>query len=278
MKRGIVAALTAMLLSAVLTACGDDDAAESGSSDSKIRYIYGETAIPDIPCENAHSEGKLMLVPESADSAKQQQCLDSMVFETHTFGDITVNLVGDSVRIDETGFPGSIYTQNLRVEVEKNGVMIEEDGRYNDTIIYVSQFASEYRLFADKIGDYLDVYSLDYPVIAMKYYFDDAPERTVTTSVEFAVIQDNELCYGFVGVFEEGLGVRLNPDGDGAKPGTMLAVNSTDKSVCRVGVFSSDEFTVVDGKTLVDEEAGIRYTFDFSDPLPFELYTVERTN
>lgn len=49
-----------------------------------------------------------------------------------------------------------------------------------------------------------------------------------------------------------------------------------DGEVCRVGIFSSDEFSIADGKTLIDEEAGIRYTFDFSDPLPFELYTAEK--
>lgn len=255
---------------------GAKDESTQGESAQKVRYFYGETAIPDIPCGDGGFEGKANLVWEGEDSVKLQQSLDSMVFETHTFGDYAVRLVGDQVRTDEANFPGSIYTQNLRVEVEKNGVMIEEDGRYNNTVTYVAQFYDEYRLFTDKIGDYLDVYDLDYPVIAMRYYYDDAPERTVMTAVEFVVIQDNEFCDGFVGVFEEGLGVMLNPDGDGRKPGTLLALNSTDNGVCRMGIFSSDEFTVADGKTLIDEEAGIRYTFDFSDPLPFELYTAEK--
>lgn len=316
MKKQIVAILMVMFIFAGLAACGSNDAAEPGGSRSsaaddsesdsssksdvsdsggtkaggandestqgesteKVRYIYGEAAIPDIPCGDGGFEGKADLVWESEDRDKLQRSLDSMVFETHTFGDYTVSLVGDSVRTDEANFPGSIYAQKLRVEVEKNGVMVEEDGRYNDTVTYVAQFYDEYRLFADKIGDYLDVYDLDCPVIAMRYYFDDDPGRTVMTAVEFAVIQDNELLYGFVGVFEEGLGVMLNPDGDGTKPGTMLALNSADNGTCRAGIFSSDEFTVADGKTLIDEEAGIRYIFDFSDPLPFELYTAEKMN
>ena len=255
---------------------GAKDESLQDDSTEKVRYIYGETAIPDIPCGDGGFEGKANLVWEGEDSVKLQQSLDSMVFETHTFGDYTVRLVGDQVRTDEANFPGSIYTQNLRVEVEKNGVLVEEDGQYNNTITYLSQFLTEYRLFADKIGEYLGVYDLDYPVIAMKYYYDDAPERTVMTAVEFAVIRDNEFCSGFVGVFEEGLGVMLNFDGDGTKPGTMLMLNSTDNQICRMGIFSSNKFTVADGKTLIDEEAGIKYTFDFSDPLPFELYTAEK--
>ncbi|MDE5590290.1 MAG: hypothetical protein K2J60_14320 [Acetatifactor sp.] len=285
MKKQIIATLTAAFIFAGLAACGSSDGTEANGakdvsaqdeSTEKVRYIYGETEIPDIPCGDGGFEGKAELVWEGEDIVKLQQSLDSMVFETHTFGDYTVRLVGDKVRTDEANFPGSIYTQNLRVEVEKNGVMVEEDGGYNDIITYVTQFFMEYRLLADKIGDYLDMYDLDCPVIAMKYYYDDDSERTVMTAVEFAVIQNNEFYSGFVGFFEEGLGVMLNPDGDGTKPGTMLALNNADNAVCRMGIFSSDEFAVVDGKTLIDEEAGIRYTFDFSNPLPFELYTGEK--
>lgn len=295
MKKQIIVMFTAAFIFVGLAACGSSDGTEANGakdvsaqdestrdentqdeSTEKVRYNYGETEIPDIPCGDGGFEGKAELVWEGEDIVKLQQSLDSMVFETHTFGDYTVRLVGDKVRTDEANFPGSIYTQNLRVEVEKNGVMVEEDGGYNDTVTYVTQFFMEYRLFADKIGDYLDMYDLDCPVIAMKYYYDDDSERTVMTAVEFAVIQDNEFYSGFVGVFEEGLGVMPNPDGDWTKPGTMLALNSADNVVCRMGIFSSDEFAVADGKTLIDEEAGIRYTFDFSDPLPFELYTGEK--
>lgn len=254
---------------------GAEEESAQDEGEEKVRYIYGETAIPDIPCGDGGFEGKADLVWESEDRIKLQQALDSMVFETHTFGDYTVSLVGDSVRIDEANYPGSIYAQNLRVEVEKNGVMIEEDGQYNDTFTYAVQFYTEFRLFADKIGNYLAVYDLDYPVVAMRYYFDNDPERTVMTALEFAVLQDDEMLSGFVGMCDEGLGVMLNPD-HAAGPATMLVLNGADNRVCRMGIFSSDEFTVADGKTLIDEEAGIRYTFDFSDPLPFELYTAEK--
>ena len=172
MKKQIIATLTAAFIFAGLAACGSSDGTEANGakdvsaqdestrdentqdeSTEKVRYIYGETEIPDIPCGDGGFEGKAELVWEGEDIVKLQQSLDSMVFETHTFGDYTVRLVGDKVRTDEANFPGSIYTQNLRVEVEKNGVMVEEDGGYNDTVTYVTQFFMEYRLFADKIGD-----------------------------------------------------------------------------------------------------------------------------
>lgn len=300
MKRQITAALTAAFILGGLAACGNSDATAAGGagdesaqdknaqdestqeesaqeeSAEKVRYSYGEAEIPDIPCGNGSFEGKADCQADSEDSIKLQQALGSMVFETHTFGDYTVSLVGDSVRTDEANFPGSIYVQNLRVEVERNGVIIENNGRYNDTCIYVNQCMTEYRLFENKLGSYLDVYDLDCPVVAMRYYFDGNPERVVVTAVEFAVIQEDEFCSGFTGVFEEGLGVMLNPDGDGSRPSTMLSLNSTDQEVCRMGIFGSDEFIAADGKTLIDEEAGIRYTFDFSDPLPFELFTAEK--
>lgn len=256
---------------------GAKDESTQDESTEKVRYIYGKTAIPDIPCGDGDFEGKADLVWESEDRVKLQQALDSMVFESHNFGDYMVSLVGDSVRIDEANFPGSIYTQNLRVEVEKNGVMIEEDGGYNDTFTYATQFYTEYRLFTDKIGNYLDVYDLDCPVIAMRYYYDDDPERTVKTAVEFAVLREDTFYEGFVGMCDEGIGVMLNPD-HATRPATMLVLNNADNGVCRMGIFGSDEFTAVDGRTLIDEEAGIRYTFDFSDPLPFELYTAEKLN
>lgn len=121
----------------------------------KVIEIYGEAEIPNIPCGSDTDEGKASTI---TDSEALKQCLDSMVFETHTFGDYKVSLVGDSVRIDKENFPDSIYTQELRIEVEKNGAKISGDGYYCDTFVYVSQFTVEYRLFTDKIGSYIDIY------------------------------------------------------------------------------------------------------------------------
>jgi len=239
----------------------------------KVTGIYGETEIPDIPCGDKDYEGKASAMKASNEL---KQCLYSMVFETHIFGDYKVSLVGDSVRTDKANFPGSIYTQDLRVVVEKNGEEMEGSGNYNDTVLYVAQFFKEYRLFEDKIGSYLDVYELENPVIAMRYFYEDDSARAVTKAVEFATIQNNKICSGFVGKSAEGTGVVINPNMDGNDPRTILALNDKGSGNCRVSIFAADEFKVIDGKTLVDEEAGIRYSFNFADPPQFELYSTEK--
>lgn len=273
MKKQTAAVIVTVLIFSGITACGKEPAGKQGEAGT---YIYGQAEIPDIPCGDDSFEGKADLSPDSGDSVKLQKALECMVFETHTFGDYTVRLVGDQVRTDKDDFPDSIYAQKLRVEVEKNGEKLAESVFCNDTVIYVSQFSTEYRLFTDKLGSYLDVYDLDCPVIAMRYYFEDDDKRIVTKAVEFAVIENGELNSGFAGVFEAGLGVMQNLEGDTARPETMLTVNSTDSATCRVGIFEADEFTITDGKTLVDEAAGIRYVFDFTVPLQFELFAAER--
>lgn len=251
----------------------DTDINTENEPAEKVRAIYGETEIPDIACGSDTNEGKASTV---TDSEALKQCLDSMVFETHTFGDYKVSLVGDNVRIDKENFPDSIYTQKLRIEVEKNGVKISRDGYYCDTFVYVSQFAVEYRLFTDKIGSYIDIYELDYPVIAMRYYYVDDSKSSVKSAVEFATIQNDEVCNGFVGVSEKGTGVVLNPDTDRSESDPMLVLNPEDGANCRISVFESDKFNIVDSKTLSDEAAGIKYTFNFSDPPQYELYTSEK--
>lgn len=250
----------------------DNDSAASGSSE-KVIGIYGETEIPDIPCGNADLEGKASTVE---DRGALEKCLDSMVFETHTFGDYTISLVGDSVRTDKTNFPNSIYAQNLRAEVKKNGKKLGGYCKYNGTVLYESQFLIEYMLLADKIGNYLSVYELDAPVIAMRYFYDDN-DRAVTKAVEFAMIRNDELFDSFVGVCAKDTGIILNHDLDPNDPKTMLALNSEDDARCRVSVFAADEFKIADKKTLTDDIAGIKYTFNFSDPPQMEFYTVEKS-
>lgn len=243
------------------------------NSVEKVTGIYGETEIPDIPCGRIDFEGKASTIE---DYDVLEQCLNSMVFETHTFGDYTVRLVGDSVRTDKVNFPNSIYTQSLRVEVEKNGENIHGSGNYSAIVMYVSQFQTEFRLLTDKIGGYLTLYELEEPVIAMRYFFDDNPERTVTKTVDFVTIQNNNLCNGFVGVCAKDTGVIINPELDVNNPNTILVLNQEEGRKCGVSIFAADEFKVIDGKTLVDEKAGIKYTFNFSDLPQQELYTTEK--
>lgn len=292
MKKQVAAILTIALALGSLTACSEGNAEKHSDTQNsvtdiaavnsaenkpseKVTGIYGETEIPDIPCGLIEYEGKATILPEQ-DILKQS--LESMIFETHTFGEYTVNLVGDCVRTDRTNFPDSIYTQKLRIEVEKNGTKIEGDGRYNRTVLYESQFCTEFRLLEEHIGNYLDVYELDNPVIAMRYFYDDDSARAVAKAVEFATIQNDQVCCGFVGISSKNTGVVLNPSTDESSTNTtstILALNESDGVNCRVSVFAADEFEVVDGKTLVDKEAGIRYNFEFSDPPQMILYSTE---
>ena len=250
------------------------DYSQAGSYSAETIGIYGETEIPDIPCGSPETEGKAAINGEN-DALKD--CLDSMIFEKITYGDYTIKLVGDKVRTDKANFPGSIYAQNLRVEVEKNGKNIEGSGRYSDTATYVSQFLKEYRLFEDKIGSYLDVYELEQPVIAMRYFYDDDAERTVTKAVEFAVIKDDELYSDFIADSKAGTGVIINIDNESGDLSKMLTVNSSD-STCRLSVFSADEFTVTDKNTLTDKDAKIKYTFSFTNFPQAVLYSAEKNS
>lgn len=296
MKKIFFSVLTAALILTSITACHANGTAdpfeeqgstadisvsnsnnESSSNISerippeKVIGIYGETDIPDIPGMSSNPEGKA----NDLDWEVLGQCLDSMIFETHAFGEYTIRLVGNLVRTDEVNFPGSIYTHNLRVEVEKNGKPLElrDSAHYCNTLFYVSQLATEFILFSDRIGSYLDIYDLEEPLIAMRYFYADNIERTVTKAVDFAVIKDEELVNGFVGIFEKGTGIELNPDTDSKD---RLILNTDSNTVCRVGIFEADEFKTADKNTLIDEEAGLKYTFNFSEPLQFELYKVER--
>lgn len=236
-----------------------------------ITSIYGETDIPDIPCGNADNEGKANTnLMEVRDALKES--IDSMIFETHTLGNYTVHLVGDNVRTDKKRFPNSIYVQSLRIEVEKNGEKLEGNGNYNDTVIYVSE-CREYRLLIDKIGSYIDIYELENPVIAMRYYYDNVSERTVKNAVEFATIQNSKLLTGFISISDKDTGIILNPNG--TSNNNMLILNP-EKGNCRVNIFSAEEFDIINEKTLIDNSAGIEFVFDFSDPSKMELYTAKK--
>ncbi len=259
---------------------GDDSAPESSDStpdEPKEMGIYGETEIPDIPCGDPDYEGKANTM---SNHDALEQCLDSMVFETHTYGEYTVKLVGESVRTDKKNFPDSIYTQGLHVEVEKNGKEIEAFNNYGSLYLqYGTQYHLEYRLFTDKIGSYLDLYDLDTPVIAFRYFFDEDPGREVTKTVSFAMIWNDKLYAKLVGTTVKGTGIEFNPDSD------LYPITDTKKvlSLTTSGgldievLFAADEFKIADGKTLIDEKAGIKYTFDFTDPLEVEgkIYKTE---
>ncbi len=240
----------------------------------KVVGIYGETEIPDIHIHDDY-DGRAISYEES-DQLALEQSLDSMVFETHTFGDYTVRLVGDKVRTDNEYFPGCIYTQNLRAEFEKNGVLVENcTSEYTEYVIFMSQFAREYRLLPEKIGTYLDFYELEYPVLALKYYYKDFG-ITVPQALEFLVLRNDAVDHSLLGTFDKGIGIDLLHYGD-IPHYPQLQLLDEDGQLGMLSSFSADRFRIADSKTLIDDEAGVKYTFDFEGyTKDGHLYTAER--
>jgi len=270
-----------MILSAAvitsLTACGAspsektpvNSAPESSASPAANApmAVYGETDIPEFSGSSFGEDGRLTLMAY-ADEDYSESCLDKMVFETHVVGDYTLRLTGETVRVNPD-FPDRIFVREPRVEVEKNGVILERGASFGSYVIAVDQL-NEYVLYKDKIGSYVDLYELDVPVIAVRYFYDGSAE--IRSAVNFATIQNGEVCDGFAGVCVEGTGLEPDEDTSSKIP---VKVNG-EKSVCRVALCAADEFKVLDGKTLADEAAGIKYTFDFREEPQFELFTAEK--
>lgn len=242
----------------------------------KIIGIYGETEIPDIPLGGISDEGK---ANDSYDWAELEQCLDEMVFETHTFGEYTINLVGERVRTDKENFPDSIYVHSFYIEVEKNGEKIGEGSSYNDYILYGMQFQREFRLLTNRIGSYIDVYGLENPVIAMRYFFDEDPKRTVKETVSFVIIRNDKVDFRLLGAGEKGTVVDYSDNSDLNDLSTALTFNPNDNWSGMTFISAAEKFRIADSKTLIDDEAGIRYTFNFSpdqyDQLSGLVYRVE---
>lgn len=256
---------------------GGDSTPESSDStpdEPKEIGIYGETEIPDIPCGDPDYEGKANYTDPDSETAKSlEQCLDSIVFETHTYGEYTISLIGERVRTDKANFPDSIYVENLRVDARRNGEKIDNKYEFYYTgsgmLTYLLMSNTEFRLFTDKIGNYLDFYELNTPVIAMRYFYKEDEGREVTKAVGFATIGEDEIHNPLWGTCEKGTGITFNPDCDVNDPASQLAFNTEDCG-CAVSIFAADKFRIADGKTLVDDEAGVKYTFDFSDPYELE--------
>ena len=300
MKKQISAAILYTIILTSLTACGaitprqapPNDASESVSAVSGAALsaeektseaskannapvktanvpmaVYGETDIPEFSGSSFGEDGRLTLTAY-ADEDYSESCLDKMVFETHVVGDYTLRLTGETVRVNPD-FPDRIFVREPRAEVEKNGVILERGASFGSYVIAVDQL-NEYVLYKDKIGSYVDLYELDVPVIAVRYFYDGSAE--IRSAVNFATIQNGEVCDGFAGVCVEGTG--LEPDEDTSSKIPVKA--NGEKSVCRVALCAADEFKVLDGKTLADEAAGIKYTFDFREEPQFELFTADK--
>lgn len=227
-----------------------------------IEGVYGETGIPDIPCDNVDAQGSVRPIQVTPIG------LESMVFETRTFGDYTVKLVGQYVRTDEENFPGTIYARHLYIEIENEKLPLSgNDGKifYAPTILGQGVFKPEYRVFPDRIGTYLDIYDLEYPIVAMRYYLDDTPEYVaddISETVRFAMILPNRnSAVSLTGSCEAGLGVVFDTE-----PSDKVEIVTNSETVSGwPSVLCGNDIEVVDKKTLIDETAGIKYSFDFSD-------------
>lgn len=242
------------------------------------RGVYGETEIPDFHIDKSTSEGCEQLgvywVPMG---------LESMEFESLTYGGYTIKLVGKNVRTDEENFPGKIFMGSCFVEIEKDGGELFITGVPDDVTGYAgAQYQPGCLLYADKIGSYLDIHDMELPVLAMRYYFGDSPERLVHKAVDFAFLKDGEWHNGFTGKFEPGCGVYWDwKQFDKEIIGEKINVPNEHFTVCVAALFEADKFKLVDKNTLLDEEAGITYTFDFElktrvDRLGYCLYTAEK--
>ncbi len=300
MKKQISAAVLSMFMLASLTACNTSPAVENSQNSAPESVsavndtassaeekepevpkenntpvktanapvpVYGETAIPEFSGSSFCEDGRLTLMAYH-DEDYIDKCLDKMVFETHVVGDYTVRLTGETVR-ENPDFPDRIFVREPRVEVEKNGVKLEHGAGFGSYVIAVNQL-NEYVLYKDKIGSYVDMYELDAPVIAVHYFY--AEPTDIKSTVNFVPLYNGEVWDGSVGVCEAGTGLNMNEDTSARIP---VMVNK-EQSKCRVALCSGGKFTVIDGKTLVDETAGIKYTFDFQDEPQFEFFTAEK--
>lgn len=229
--------------------------------------VYGEVDIPEFPGIGFCEDGRLTY-DAYFDEDYTESCLDKMVFETHTVGEYTLRLSGENVRVNHE-FPDRIFISRPSVEVEKNGVMLERDANFGGMVEAID-LLHEFVLYKDKIGSYVDLYELDAPVIAVRYFY--AEPTDIKGTVNFVPIYDGEVWDGSVGVCEAGTGLNMNEDTSARIP---VMVNK-EQSKCRVALCSGGEFTVIDGKTLSDETVGIKYTFDFQDEPQFEFFTAEK--
>lgn len=217
----------------------------------KGRFVYGEKEIPDITYPEYKETDGRYIAPMAEGRAHG---LESMVFETHTFKDYTVSLVGSYVRTDKEHFPGTIFTQELHIEIEKDGKRLSDEfaNSVNYTHPYGGMDTREFLIYEDQIGDYLDIYDMKNPVIAMRYFGHEDLEESFRKIVEFTWIENNTFIGGFLGNFVENTGAIVGG-------GDSLQFYSGGQ----YAIFVADEFKVENENTLVDETAGIKYIFDF---------------
>lgn len=232
-----------------------------------VRVYYKDVDIPNIHCETGDSEGRVRFWDKNA---RIPGTLDGIIFETQTLGDYTITLIGDGVRTDLENFPNEIFVKDLYMEVTKNGTLITDGTVYcNNAAFGVGETTPEKIILNEKIGSYVDGYELERPVIAMRYFFPD-DSADIKNFVEFFEICDDSLWGDHVNKHAPKTGIIV----DGSP---VHELNTEDGAMCRLGIFSADEFSVIDSKTLEDEVAGVRYNFVFNNPPEQMLYSTTLT-
>lgn len=116
-----------------------------------------------------------------------------------------------------------------------------------------------FKVYTNRIGTYLDLYELEKPVIAMRYYMDE-PDLAVTE----AVIIDDVTYFNFNTMAQAQTGVTMPYDESQTQNNV---VNPEDNWIGWWSLCSQDKFTVEDNHTLVDGELGIKYVFDMETTL-----------
>jgi len=218
---------------------------------------YGETEIP--------------VVSDVSSDEIIANSIEKMVFETKTIGDYTVKLVGSHVykRGDKEKFSDVICANQLHAYIEKDGKFIDKaeldvENFVSDTITDEADGANEYRLFKDKIGSYLSVYDLEYPVIALSFWFDDAINpRMVKNTVSFAAIKDDYLITQVEMLADVGTAAQNVKDICDDYPYDSLRPN-INSGFYSTALSSGEQLQIVNKTTLVDENAGIKFSFGFN--------------
>lgn len=243
-----------------------------------VRVNYGEAEIPDIPYEKITEEGSAIFV---ADDEPISGALDAVIFETHTAGDYTLTLVGEKVRTDLANFPDKIFAKSLYIEVAKDGKIIENGKSViRDESTGTSNASFECFIIKDKIGNYVDLYKMEKPVVASRYFYPN-DGREVKSVVSFGYIDKDRLYDKLLGIHAPKTGIVID-----TKPGLTLNDGSgeynqvfgnvkdiaVDGDLTWCSITASDELDVVDGKMLKDDAAGIKYIFNFENSDSTILY------
>lgn len=296
MKKQLTAILTSALLLCSLTACKDSagggqgdnssqndvsqcssdlsnssaDNSSSENSSDKINgsafdkdtlYVYGEVEIPTLSSSD---------VIDSKDKT-----IGQMLIETQTVGDYTLKLIGKNVYHGDELSDDCFYALELDVQVEKDGKLLkteDDDNHYQHGLIGPAAPLEVFKVYSSRIGTYLDLYELEKPVIAMRYYMDES-DLLVKEAVSFGIIIDDVTYFGFNTMADAQTCVTM-PYDESRKQNNVP--NPEDNWIGWWSLCSQDKFTTEDNHTLVDNELGIKYVFDMETALEVKTPEVNK--